>query len=156
MDKPVMEWEIKSFDGLSTDELYDLLKLRVDVFVVEQNCAYPEIDGKDRHPETRHLLGRNKAGDLVAYSRILPPGLSFKTAGFGRVVVAKFSRGKGISHAMVDQAVAYICKAWPGEPIQIGAQLYLKKFYASHGFKAVSETYIEDGIPHVDMIRPVS
>jgi ElaA protein len=153
MNKTLMEWEIKSFDCLNTDELYDLLKLRVDVFVVEQNCPYTEVDGKDRHPGTRHLLGRNRAGQLVAYSRILPPGLSFKPAGFGRVVVAKPSRGKGISHAMVDQAIAYICKVWPNERIQIGAQDYLKKFYASHGFKAVSETYIEDGIPHIDMIR---
>lgn len=148
-----IKWEIKSFKGLSTDELYELLKLRTDVFVVEQNCPYTEIDGKDRHPETLHLIGKNKDEKIVAYSRILPPGLSFKQVSMGRVVVEKNSRGQGISDAMLKIALDQINRTWPNENVQISAQVYLKEFYESHGFKAVSKSYLEDGIPHIDMVR---
>ncbi len=151
-----MEWKIKSFDQLDRDELYELLKLRVDVFVVEQNCPYAEIDGRDRHPETLHLMGRNQNKELLAYLRILPPGLSFKQASMGRVVVGKKSRGKGISDTMVKKAIDQINLIWPDENVQIGAQVYLKAFYESHGFVAASESYLEDGIPHIDMIRMCS
>lgn len=150
-----IDWEIKLFKTLSTDELYDLLKLRVDVFVVEQNCPYPEIDGKDRHPETRHLVGRDKTGKLVACLRILPPGLSFSQVSMGRVVVEKESRGQGISETMLKLALGQISRTWPDQDVQIGAQVYLKPFYESLGFKAVSESYLEDGIPHVHMLRKV-
>ncbi|MCD4676709.1 MAG: GNAT family N-acetyltransferase [Desulfobacula sp.] len=151
-----IQWKIKSFNHLDKDELYELLKLRVDVFVVEQNCPYHEIDGKDRHPETLHLIGRNKDKELLAYLRILPPGLSFKQVSFGRVVVAKESRGQGISDAMLKIALDQINRTWPNENIRIGAQVYLKKFYESNGFEAVSKSYLEDGIPHIDMIRRCS
>jgi len=148
-----MEWEIKLFNRLDRDELYELLKLRVDVFVVEQNCPYPEIDDKDRHPETLHLGGRTKDRELVAYLRILPPGLSFKEVSIGRVVVAKKSRGQGISDVMLGIALDQIRYTWPNENIRIGAQVYLKKFYESHGFGTISKSYLEDGIPHIDMVR---
>ncbi len=153
-----IEWEIKSFKELNTNELYELLRLRVDVFVVEQNCPYPEIDGKDSHPETLHLFGKNKDGKnkdgkIVAYSRILPPGLSYKQVSMGRVVVEKNSRGQGIFDVMLKKALEQIKRTWPNESVQIGAQVYLKDFYQSHGFEAASENYIEDGIPHIDMIR---
>jgi len=148
-----IEWDIKSFKGLGTEDLYALLKLRVDVFVVEQSCPYPEIDGKDRHPETLHLVGRNKEGKIVAYLRMLPPGLSFKQVSMGRVVVAKNFRGQGISDAMLKIALDHIHCTWPDENIQIGAQVYLKDFYQSHGFEAASQIYLEDGIPHIDMVR---
>ena len=148
-----IDWDIKSFKGLGTDELYGLLKLRVDVFVVEQNCPYPEIDDKDRHPETLHLFGKNKDGEILAYLRILPPGLLFKQVCIGRVVVKKNSRGQGISNVMVKKALEQINRTWPRENIQIGAQVYLKDFYESFGFEAVSKSYLEDGIPHIDMIR---
>lgn len=147
-----IDWEIKSFKALCKDELYDLLKLRVDVFVVEQACPYPEIDGKDRHPETLHLIGRGKDGDIVAYLRILPPGLSFQQVSLGRVVVAQSKRGNGFSDAMLTMALDQIRLSWPGETVQIGAQVYLKKFYKSHGFQTVSKAYLEDGIPHIDMV----
>lgn len=148
-----IEWDIKSFKALDTDDLYELLKLRVDVFVVEQNCPYPEIDGKDRHPETRHLIGKNTDGKILAYLRVLPPGLSFKQVSIGRVVVDKNSRGQGISNVMVKKALDLIDRIWPEESIQIGAQVYLMSFYQALGFKAVSENYLEDGILHIDMIR---
>jgi len=148
-----IHWKIKSFNQLYTDELYELLKLRVDVFVVEQNCPYPEIDGKDRHPKTLHLSGKEKDGALIAYLRILPPGLSFTEVSIGRVVVAKESRGEGISDTLLKNALDQIHQVWPGKNIRIGAQVYLKKFYESHGFEAISKSYLEDGIPHIDMIR---
>lgn len=149
-----MAWELKPFARLTADEVYEVLKLRVDVFVVEQACPYPEIDGRDRHPETLHLIGKTAGKEILAYLRILPPGLSFTPAGIGRVVVAKSIRGRGICTVMVKKALDHINQVWPGEAIGISAQVYLKAFYASHGFKPVSESYLEDGIPHIDMIRP--
>ena len=148
-----IQWKIKSFIQLDRDELYEVLKLRVDVFVVEQKCPYPEIDDKDRHPETLHLSGKTKDGKLSAYLRILPPGLSFKEVSIGRVVVAKESRGQGTSDTLLKIALDQIHQAWSGKNIRIGAQVYLKEFYESHGFEAISKSYLEDGIPHIDMIR---
>ncbi len=148
-----IDWDIKSFKKLGTDELYGLLKLRVDVFVVEQNCPYPEIDGRDRHPETLHLVGKNKDGEILSYLRILPPGLRFEQVSIGRVVVNKNSRGQGISEAMLKIALDQIHRTWPNEDVKISAQLYLRDFYQSHGFEAVSKNYLEDGIPHIDMVR---
>ncbi|MCF6246123.1 MAG: GNAT family N-acetyltransferase [Desulfobacula sp.] len=148
-----MEWQLKLFKELGIDELYELLKLRVDVFVVEQNCPYPEIDEKDRYEKTIHLLGKDHGGTVVAYLRILPPGLSFKEVSIGRVVVAKTARELGLSHKMVQKALGKISLAWPGENIKIGAQLYLKTFYETYGFKPVSDSYLEDGIPHIDMLK---
>lgn len=149
----MIEWETKSFDRLGAGELYELLKLRVDVFIVEQNCAYRELDEKDRHPDTLHLTGRNENGELVAYLRILPPGLSFDRPGIGRVVVSKRNRGQGICHLMMKQAVDEICRIWPGMGIRISAQAYLEGFYATFGFEKASDVYLEDGIPHVEMVR---
>jgi len=119
-----IDWKIKSFSRLGRDELYEFLKLRVDVFVVEQKCPYPEMDDKDRHPETLHLAGKGKGGELMAYLRILPPGLSFKEVSIGRVVVAKESRRQGISDTMLKIALNQINRTWPNENIRIGAQVY--------------------------------
>jgi ElaA protein len=149
----MIEWETKTFDRLCTDELYDLLKLRVDVFVKEQNCAYAELDGKDRHPDTLHLTGRNGNRELVAYLRILPPGLSFDLPSIGRVVVSKRNRGQGLCHLMMKQAMDQVCRIWPGMGIKISAQAYLEGFYAAYGFEKTSDVYLEDGIPHVEMVR---
>lgn len=147
-----MDWKIKAFKDLTLDELYDLLKLRVDVFVVEQNCPYPEIDDKDRHPETLHLLGKDASRSIQAYLRILPPGLSFEQVSLGRVAVAENMRKKGVSKQMLDLAVKQVKLRWPGKGMKIGAQAYLRQFYESFGFRAVSGIYLEDGIPHIDMV----
>ncbi|MFA5903282.1 MAG: GNAT family N-acetyltransferase [Desulfobacula sp.] len=149
----IIEWEIKPFDRLCIDELYDLLKLRVDVFVVEQNCAYAELDENDRHPDTLHLTGRNENRELVAYLRILPPGLSFEQPGIGRVVVSKKNRGQGFCRTLIQKAVDQIHRSWPGMGIKISAQAYLEAFYQSYGFKKVSGPYSEDGILHLEMLR---
>ncbi|WP_105148937.1 GNAT family N-acetyltransferase [Streptococcus suis] len=150
-----MQWEIKSFDQLSLQELYGILTLRVDVFVVEQACPYPEIDGKD--PSCLHLLGTDN-GELVAYLRILPAGLSYDEVSIGRVVIKPSHRGKGLGRPMMEQAIAYITTEWKESQIKIGAQAYLEKFYQSLGFEPISEVYLEDDIPHLDMLyrKPVN
>ena len=148
-----LSWEIKPFNGLALDELYDLLKLRGDVFVVEQRCAYGDLDEKDRHPETLHVTVRTGNGLLAAYLRILGPGVSYPDPSFGRLVVAPGFRGQGISHALVEKAVSLIQAQWPGRAVSIGAQEYLEKFYVAHGFRPMSVPYLEDGIPHIDMTR---
>lgn len=150
-------WQCLEFQKLNVNILYQLLKLRGDVFVVEQQCPYADLDGLDTQPGTRHLLGwESGSGDLVAYLRILHPGLVFPEVGLGRFVVAGGCRGKGLGHRMLDQAFYRVRQLWPGENIRISAQVYLKKFYASHGFITISQNYVEDGIPHVDMFLDIN
>lgn len=147
-----LNWQIKSFHQLNGDELYEILKLRVDVFVVEQACPYPELDGKDRHSQTLHVMGKDGNNKICAYLRILAPGVSYKQSSIGRVVVEKKHRGNGSSRQMVGFALEAIKEKWPDAGIKIGAQTYLKNFYASFGFTQISESYLEDGIPHIDMV----
>ena len=149
-----MHWEIKAFDQLSLQELYTILTLRTNIFVVEQACPYPEVDGKD--PNCLHLLGTIN-GELVAYLRILPAGLRYDKVSIGRVVIKPSHRGKGLGRLMMEQAIHYITNEWKESQIIIGAQAYLEKFYQSLGFKPVSEVYLEDDIPHLDMLysKPV-
>lgn len=149
-----MQWEIKAFDQLSLQELYTILTLRTNVFVVEQACPYPEVDGKD--PNCLHLLGTIN-GELVAYLRILPAGLRYDEVSIGRVVINPSHRGKGLGRLMMEQAIHCITNEWKESQIKIGAQAYLEKFYQSLGFEPVSEVYLEDDIPHLDMLysKPV-
>lgn len=149
-----MQWEIKAFDQLSLQELYTILTLRTNVFVVEQACLYPEVDGKD--PNCLHLLGTIN-GELVAYLRILPAGLRYDEVSIGRVVIKPSHRGKGLGRLMMEQAIHCITNEWKESQIKIGAQAYLEKFYQSLGFEPVSEVYLEDDIPHLDMLysKPV-
>ncbi|BCP60766.1 GNAT family N-acetyltransferase [Streptococcus parasuis] len=149
-----MQWEIKAFDQLSLQELYAILILRTNVFVVEQACPYPEVDGKD--PNCLHLLGTDE-GELVAYLRILPAGLNYDEVSIGRVVIKSSHRGKGLGRPMMEQAIQFITNEWKESQIKIGAQAHLEKFYSSLGFEPVSEVYLEDEIPHLDMFytKPV-
>ena len=149
-----MHWEIKAFDQLSLQELYTILTLRTNIFVVEQACPYPEVDGKD--PNCLHLLGTIN-GELVAYLRILPAGLRYDEVSIGRVVIKPSHRGKGLGRLMMEQAIHCITNEWKESQIIIGAQAYLEKFYQSLGFEPVSEVYLEDDIPHLDMLysKPV-
>jgi ElaA protein len=147
-----MNWQVVTFSQLTTDSLYDLLALRTDIFVVEQACAYPELDGKDRHPQTLHVLGSDESGSLLAYSRLLPPELSYPQASIGRVVVAKAGRGKGLAQQLMQLSIETALAAWPDAGIQIGAQEYLSRFYQGLNFRVNSEVYLEDGIAHLDMI----
>jgi ElaA protein len=149
----INQWEVKTFQPLTVDELFDVLKLRVDVFVVEQACAYPELDEYDRHEETRHISGHDVAGQLIAYARILPPGLRFPEVNLGRFVVKAELRKKGIGHQLLQKALQESSRCWPKTPMRISAQDYLQAFYAQYGFIRVSEVYLEDGIPHVEMLK---
>lgn len=135
-------------DNLTPRALYAMLKLRVDVFVVEQNCPYPEIDGKDY--DAFHLRIMDRA-ELAASLRVLPPEKEGKPVKIGRVVVAADYRGDKLGHRMMKEAIAFAQDRFPGIAIELGGQSHLQKFYGSFGFVAISEEYLEDGIPHVDM-----
>ncbi|MBO2680974.1 GNAT family N-acetyltransferase [Shewanella algae] len=147
-----MQWQLLPFAELTLDTLYELMKLRVDIFVVEQNCPYPELDEKDRVAGAMHLLGRSSSGELLAYARLLPAGVSYSQVSIGRVAVAAKARGGGRARQLMLEAIGGCHKLWPAEDIKIGAQEYLRAFYQSLGFEAVSEVYLEDGIPHLDML----
>ena len=150
-----IQWDIKTFQELELEQLFDLLKLRVDVFVVEQACAYPELDEYDRHLEARHLSGRNEFGQLISYARLLPPGLRFPEVNLGRFVVKAELRKKGIGHQLLQTALKEISGYWPKKSIRISAQDYLQIFYERYGFIRISDVYLEDGIPHVEMVKEV-
>lgn len=142
-------WAYKNFNELTTRELYAILQLRNKVFVVEQNCVYQDIDNKDL--KSFHLMAFD--GEvLVAYSRILPAGLSFEETSIGRVITAPSCRGKGIGITLIEKAIQAVSSTFNTKQIKIGAQLYLKKFYESFGFIQTSEVYLEDGIEHIDMV----
>ncbi|WP_418649289.1 GNAT family N-acetyltransferase [Tenacibaculum aestuariivivum] len=139
---------IKKFTELTTSELYEILQLRSEIFVVEQNCVYQDIDGKDQN--ALHVLGiKNKK--IIAYTRIFNSGLYFKTPSIGRVVVNKNERKYGYGHSLLKTSIQAIIDNYNTNEITISAQVYLKKFYESHGFLKVGEGYIEDGIPHIKM-----
>lgn len=144
-----MMWYLKAFDELSTKELYAILKERTNVFVVEQNCPYLEVDGKD---EASYHLFKETNGDIAAYLRILPPGVSYPQSSIGRVLVKKEYRGQGLAYELMQKGIDFIHTELQQQDIKIQAQHYLHKFYGSFGFKAVSEVYLEDDIPHIDML----
>ncbi|MFM1753124.1 MAG: hypothetical protein RLZZ236_63 [Bacteroidota bacterium] len=143
-----LEWTIKSFESLSVNELYDILRLRSEIFVVEQNCVYLDLDGKDQ--KALHLFGTFE-GNIVAHARLFKPGISFVHASIGRVTVEAKHREKKWGHELMRQAIAGVLEHFGETEITIGAQLYLKKFYESHGFVQTSEMYLEDDIPHIQM-----
>lgn len=143
-----LEWKIKSFESLSVLELYDILRLRSEIFVVEQNCVYLDLDGKDQ--KALHLFGTFE-GKIVAHARLLKPGISFVHASIGRVTVDAKYRERKWGHELMRQAIEGILEHYGATQITIGAQLYLKKFYESHGFVQTTEMYLEDDIPHIQM-----
>jgi len=175
-----LQWQWLRFDQLSREQLYALLRLRSEVFVVEQNCVFQDMDGLD--DQAMHLLGVRvavdsaqakveaaiRAGDtgqgplppklpateLVAYVRCFPGGVTFDEASIGRVVTRQSARGGGLGHALMTQAIRALVAQWGTQPIRIGAQTHLKSFYEHHGFADVGKPYVEDGIPHLEMVRP--
>jgi ElaA protein len=144
-----MKWICKTFDELNPYELYAILQLRMAVFVVEQHCPYQDADNKDFH--CHHLMGW-KEDKLVAYTRLVPPEISYAESSIGRVVSSPSVRRTGIGKILMARSIEALKALYPGVPIRIGAQLYLKEFYESFSFKQISETYIEDGIPHIEML----
>jgi len=149
-DTPV--WRLMAFEDLRVAELYEVLRLRSEVFVVEQQCLFQDMDGADQ--KAMHLLGVQH-GELQAYARCFAAGVKFPEASFGRVLVRQSARGTGLGHALIDQAIAAIGQVWGPQAIRIGAQLQLSAFYGRHGFVDVGKNYLEDGIPHLEMLRPV-
>lgn len=144
-----MNWKIKKFDELSAEEVYKILALRNEIFIVEQECPYLDCDGKDF--KAYHLF-LEEDGEVVAYSRILDKGVSYDEIAIGRVIVKKSHRGRGISKKMMIKAIDFVENTLCSDTIKLQAQSYLLGFYGSFGFKPISEEYLEDDIPHTDMM----
>ena len=146
-----ISWICKTFDELTPHELYAALRLRSEVFVVEQSCVFLDMDDKDQ--QSWHLLGMQQ-DDLAAYTRLVPPGVIYSEASIGRVVTAPFARRTGIGRELMQQSIKKVHELFGAGDIRIGAQYYLKQFYQSLGFIQTSEIYLEDGIEHIYMVLP--
>ena len=144
-----MNWQIKNFNELTTDELYKILEVRNEVFIVEQKCAYQDCDNKDKN--AYHLFSTEN-GNIVSYLRILEKGISYKEISIGRVLVANNYRGKSLAKEGMTRAIKFIENHLKETAIRISAQAYLINFYKNLGFKEVSEVYLEDDIPHIEML----
>jgi ElaA protein len=145
-----ISWQLKPFDELSTTLLYDILRMRNEVFIVEQDCPYQDLDYKDQ--KSYHLCGF--VNDLpVAYVRIIPPGVAYEEASIGRVLTVPTFRGNGAGKLLMEEAIKRTYDLFDVTCIRIGAQLYLLKFYTALGFRQTSPTYLEDNIPHVEMMH---
>jgi ElaA protein len=144
------EWHLKKFDELTPAELYAIIKLRNEVFVVEQNCVFQDADDKDQG--SWHFMGWN-GNDLAAYTRLVPPGYIYTEPSIGRVVTAPKFRRSGLGKELMERSIEECHKLFGKMPIKIGAQYYLKQFYGSLGFEQVSDIYLEDGIEHIYMIK---
>ena len=143
-----VNWKIKRFEALSSEELYSVLQLRSEVFVVEQNCVYQDIDGKDL--KAIHIIGEYEA-IVVAYARLFKPNDYFEKSSIGRVIVKQNHRHLKLGHELMRESIGAIGTLFGESKITISAQFYLKNFYESHGFVQTSEMYLEDDIPHIEM-----
>lgn len=155
---PSVTWAWRRFDRLARDDIYDMLALRSEVFVVEQQCVFLDADGYDRH--AWHLLGRvaaasapsrTRSAPLAAYLRCLDPGVKYQAPAIGRVIVAPAYRGAGLGGELMREGIARARARWAADDIMIGAQLRLESFYAALGFQAEGRPYLEDGIDHIEM-----
>ena len=145
-----MNWKIKWFEELGVQEMYEILQLRTEVFVVEQNCVYQDLDGKDN--KSLHVSGYlNEV--LVAYVRIVKAGVSYSEIAIGRVVVSPAHRHKSLGHEVMTKAIEIVESQLGVQPIRISAQSHLEKFYGKLGFVSTGKAYLEDGIPHIEMLR---
>ncbi|MEW7289578.1 GNAT family N-acetyltransferase [Aquimarina sp. 2304DJ70-9] len=147
-----VRFEVKRFKDISALELYKILRLRAEVFVVEQDCVYQDIDDKDQ--KAIHVIGY-KNNEVIAYTRLFNAGDYFENASIGRVVVSKPERQYGYGHDLIKESIKAIKDLYKTNTIKISAQTYLKRFYESHGFTQTGEEYLEDGIPHIAMIKEV-
>lgn len=146
-----IKWSWKTFDELSTKELYEFMVLRQEVFVVEQSCHYLDADGKD--VDSFHLMGY-EGDNMVAYARIVKPGISYVEVAIGRVVTAKSVRGQGIGITLMNKTLEHIALEYGDVPVRLSAQTYLLKYYEKYGFKSTGKEYYEDEIPHTEMLKP--
>jgi len=148
----MLEWKCQHFDQLTVDELYAILRLRSEVFVVEQNCVFLDMDDKDQH--CWHVTGWEDE-KFVAYTRLVPPGISYEEPSIGRVVTSPKIRNRGIGKILMEYSIEKIFSIFGKQSIRIGAQLYLKNFYESLGFSVSGRVYLEDGIDHIEMLFPI-
>jgi ElaA protein len=146
-----LHWEWLAFAVLSPKDLYDILALRQEVFVVEQHCPFLDADGRDEN--ALHLLGRDARGTLLAYLRLVEPGVRFPEPSIGRVITHASIRRMGIGRELMRRGLAKAAEIYSGRSVMISAQMYLEEFYAGFGFSRSGARYDEDGIPHIDMIR---
>ncbi len=142
-------WRLAALEQLTARQLHDVLQLRSEVFVLEQQCIFQDIDGLDM--QAMHLLGQGD-GELLAYARCLPAGARYGEASIGRVVTRQHARGHGLGHLLIAQALRSVSTLWGAQAIRIGAQAHLEKYYSAHGFVDVGKPYVEDGIDHLEMI----
>ena len=149
----MIAWVCKKFDELTPHELYAILQLRNEVFVVEQNCVYQDADNKDQ--TAWHLMAW-KDGLLAGYTRLIPAGIAYEQPSIGRVITSQKFRGDGLGKILMQRSIEWMEKIFGRTSIKLGAQLYLKKFYESFGFQQSSDVYPEDGIEHIEMIRATS
>ena len=145
----MLNWQFKHYNDLLLNEFHDILALRIQVFVVEQNCPYQELDGKDK--KSYHLICRNGKGDVVGTMRILPPGVSYDEVALGRIVLAESARGEQQGHEMMKEAMTFSKAEFGDVSIKLSGQKHLEGFYNKHGFQSTGKEYLEDGIPHVEM-----
>jgi ElaA protein len=148
---PALAWKWYAWSDLSPDVLYAFLRLRSAIFVVEQNCVFPDMDGRD--PACDHLCGSASDGALLAYLRLVPPGVRTPEVSLGRIVVEAGARSQGLGRAVTEQGLRRCAERYPGKPIKVSAQQHLEKMYGALGFTTVGAPYLEDGIWHVDMVK---
>jgi len=146
----ILDWQIKPFSEISAIEFHDIIALRLKAFVVEQHCSYLDLDGKDK--KSYHLICRDGLGKVVATARILPPGLAYPEVAIGRVVIDEQIRGLGKGHELMDKCMSYASEEFGQVPIRISAQKHLEGYYEKHGFKSTGKEYLEDDIPHLEML----
>ena len=146
----MIKWQLKNFESLINTELYNILKLRSQIFVIEQNCIFQDLDDKDQ--KAFHLFTQNN-DEVMAYTRLFAPGACYQEASIGRVMVNEKARGTGLGYLLMRESIKQIQKQFGKTPIKIGAQLYLKNFYQNLGFKQISDIYLEDDIPHIYMLK---
>ena len=147
-----LKWNCNRFNQLNTDELYELIKFRIDIFVVEQSCAYPELDVKDRAIDTHHLVAYQNS-EIIAYARLLPPGASYPDSSIGRFAVNATQRRQGIGSLLMQKCLQQMSILWANHDIRVSAQAHLKEFYERFEFIQTSDIYLEDGIPHIEMLK---
>lgn len=146
-----LDWQVNHYPDLTTNEFHDIIALRLKAFVVEQNCSYLDLDGKDK--KCYHLICRDGFGKVIATARILPPGIAYSEVSIGRVVLDQEMRGKGIGHQLMEQAMKFINEEFGVVPVRISAQKHLENYYKTHNFISTRKEYLEDEIPHVEMLN---
>jgi len=142
--------QVKSFQELSVEEFHDIIALRIQIFIIEQNCPYQEVDGKDKL--AYHLFFKNEKNEVIAVTRILPQGISYDEVAIGRVVVNDNYRGTGLGNQLMSDSMKFVKEKFGDVPVRLSAQKHLEKYYGNHGFESTGNEYLEDGIPHVEML----